>query len=128
MVSNSMWYVLFMGQIFNIVKMLIFPQTLYSSVQSLGHVQHFATPWTAACQAFLSISNSQSLFKLMSIELVMLSNYLILPIDGMQSQWKYPTGFFKVEICKLTIVLIWKSKRVDTIANTTLKRRTKLKE
>ena len=75
-----------MGQIFNIVKMLILTQTLYSSVQSLGRVQHFATPWTAARQAFLSITNSQSLFKLMSIELVMLSNHLILPIDGMQSQ------------------------------------------
>ena len=36
------------------------------------------TPWTAACQAFLSITNSQSLLKLMSIESVMSSNYLIL--------------------------------------------------
>ena len=38
----------------------------------------FATPWTAACQASLSITNSQSLLKLMSIELVMPSNHLIL--------------------------------------------------
>ena len=38
----------------------------------------FATPWTAACQASLSITNSRTLLKLMSIELVMLSNYLIL--------------------------------------------------
>ena len=37
-----------------------------------------ATPWTAACQASLSITNSQSLFKLMSIELVMPANHLIL--------------------------------------------------
>ena len=37
----------------------------------------FATPWTARCQAFLSITNSQSLLKLMSIELVMPSNHLI---------------------------------------------------
>ena len=49
-----------------------------SSVQSLSHVQLFVTPWTAACQAFLSITNSQSLLKLMSIESVMPSNHLIL--------------------------------------------------
>ena len=49
-----------------------------SSVQSLSRVQLFATPWTAASQASLSITNYQSLFKLMSIELVMPSNHLIL--------------------------------------------------
>ena len=49
-----------------------------SSVQSLSHVRLFATPWTAACQASLSITNSQSLCKLMSIELAMPSNHLIL--------------------------------------------------
>ena len=48
-----------------------------NSVQSLS-VRHFVTPWTAACQASLSITNSQSLLKLMSIELVMPSNHLIL--------------------------------------------------
>ena len=48
------------------------------SVQSLSHVQLFATPWTAAHQASLSITNSQSLLKPMSIESVMLSNHLIL--------------------------------------------------
>ena len=50
----------------------------FSSVQSLSHVQLFAAPWTAACQASLSITNSQSLLKLMSIESVMPSNHLIL--------------------------------------------------
>ena len=50
----------------------------FSSVQSLSHVQLFATPWTAARQASLSITNSQSLLKLMSIESVMPSNHLIL--------------------------------------------------
>ena len=50
----------------------------FSSVQSLSCVQLFATPWTAACQASLSIINSWSLLKLMSIESVMLSNCLIL--------------------------------------------------
>ena len=51
---------------------------LISSVQSLIHVRFFATPWTAARQASLSIANSQSLLKLMSIEAVMPSNHLIL--------------------------------------------------
>ena len=50
----------------------------FSSVQLLSRVWLFATPWTAACQAFLSITNSQSLLKLISIESVMLSNHLIL--------------------------------------------------
>ena len=50
----------------------------FSSLQSLSHVQLFATPWTAACQAFLSITNSWSLLTLMSIELVMPSSHLIL--------------------------------------------------
>ena len=48
------------------------------SVQSLSHVWLFATPWTAARQASLSIANPQSLLKLMSIELVVPSNHLIL--------------------------------------------------
>ena len=48
------------------------------SVQSLSRVWLFATPWTAACQASQSITNSQSLLKLMSIELVMPSNHVIL--------------------------------------------------
>ena len=43
----------------------------FSSVQSLSHVQLFQTPWTAACHASVSITNSQSLFKLMSITSVM---------------------------------------------------------
>ena len=46
--------------------------------QSLRHVQHFATPWTAAHQASLSFTISQSLLKLMSIELVMPANHPIL--------------------------------------------------
>ena len=50
----------------------------FSSVQSLGRVQLFVSPWAAAHQASLSITNSQSLLKLMFIELVMPSNHLIL--------------------------------------------------
>ena len=62
MVINECW----------LVSMII------SSVQLLSHVRLFATPWTAAHQASLSITNSWSLLKLMSIESVMLSNNLIL--------------------------------------------------
>ena len=50
----------------------------FSSVQSLSHVRLFMTPWTTAHQASLSITNSQSSPKLMSIESVMPSNHLIL--------------------------------------------------
>ena len=45
---------------------------------SLSHIQLFATPWTTACQAFLSFTTFQSLLKLMSIKSVTLSNHLIL--------------------------------------------------
>ena len=50
----------------------------FSSVQSLSHIRLFVTPQTAACQASLSITNSQSLLKLMYIKSVMPSNHLIL--------------------------------------------------
>ena len=56
----------------------IVKKTLFSSVQSLSHVWLFATPWTAACQASLSITNSRSSPKPMSIVLVMPSNHLVL--------------------------------------------------
>ena len=52
--------------------------SVISSVQLLSHVRLFATPWTAACQASLSITNSRSLPKPMSIESVMPSSHLIL--------------------------------------------------
>ena len=64
-----------------VLKYLLHWQVGYlplSSVQSLRRVQLFATPWTAACQASLSITNSWSLLKLMSINSVMPSNHLIL--------------------------------------------------
>ena len=51
---------------------------LFCSVQSLSHVRLFSTAWTAACQASLSFAISWSLFKLMPIKSVMLSNHLIL--------------------------------------------------
>ena len=61
----------------NQVNKYIRPLT-FSSVQLLSHVQLFVTPWTAACQASLSITHYQNLLKLMSIELVMPPNHLIL--------------------------------------------------
>ena len=59
---------------------IVIPSLSFSShsVQSLSCVQLFATPWTAACQASLSITNSQRLLKLMSFESVMPSSHLIL--------------------------------------------------
>ena len=54
------------------------PTSDLSSVQSLSGVRLFATPWIAACQASLSVTNSQSLPKFMSIELVMQSSHIIL--------------------------------------------------
>ena len=59
----------------NVSKMCL---TQFSSVQSLSHFPLFVTPWTGTRQASLSITNSWSLLKLMSIELVMPSNHLIL--------------------------------------------------
>ena len=50
----------------------------FSSVQSLSRVQHFVTPWIAACQASMSITNSQSSTRLTSIESAMPSSHLIL--------------------------------------------------
>ena len=58
-------------------SVFVFPLT-FSSVQSLSRIWLFATPWTAVLQASLSITNSQSLPKPMSIESVMPSNHLIL--------------------------------------------------
>ena len=51
---------------------------MFSSVQLLSHVRFFATPWNAARQASLSVTNSRSLLKPMSVESVMPSNHLIL--------------------------------------------------
>ena len=68
-----------------------------SSVQSLSLVRLFATPWTAACQASLSITNFWSLLKLMSIESVMPSNHLILCRPLSSCLQCFPaSGFFPV--------------------------------
>ena len=59
-------------------KALQYSMNIFSSVQSLSHVQFFATPWSAARQASQSITNSWSLLKPMSTGSVMPSNHLIL--------------------------------------------------
>ena len=63
---------------FSQIAGILLPIIQFSSVQLLSQVRLFATPWTAACQASLSITNSWSLLKPMSIESVMPSNHLIL--------------------------------------------------
>ena len=60
------------------VAVYIIESPQFSLVQWLSHVRLFATPWTAVCEAFLSITNTWNLFKLISIESVMPSNHLIL--------------------------------------------------
>ena len=55
---------------------------IFSSVQSLNRVRLFVTPWTTACQTSLSITNSRSLLKLMSIELVMPSSQPSHPLSS----------------------------------------------
>ena len=73
------------------------PLICFVVVQLLSHVQLFATPWTAALQTCLSFTISWSLLKLMSIELVMLSNYLILccPHSSFTFSLSQPQKFFQ---------------------------------
>ena len=63
----------------------------FSSVQLLSRVWLFVTPWATACQAFLSITNSQSLLTLMPIESVMPSNHLILCCPFLLSPSIFPS-------------------------------------
>ena len=65
------------------------------SVQSLSHVRLFATTWTAACQASLSITNSRNLLRLISIKLVIPSNHLILCHHFFSCLQSFP-GFFPI--------------------------------
>ena len=72
----------------------------FSSVQSLSCIQLFATPWTEAREDSLSIINSWSLLRLISIELVMLSNHLILchplllPFQSFSALGSFPKSWF----------------------------------
>ena len=74
MISTISFYIF----VFFYHLLTIFHEHQFSSVQSLSRVQLFVTPWTEACQASLSITNSWNLFKLMSIKSMMPSNHLIL--------------------------------------------------
>ena len=77
----------------------------FSSVQSLSRVRLFVTPWPAACQASLSIANSQSLLKLMSIESMMPSNHLILCHPLLLSPWIFPS--IRVSYKELVLHIRW---------------------
>ena len=76
----------------------------FSTLQSLSCVQLFATPWTAVCKTSLSSTNSQSLLKLMSVELVMPSNHLIfyhpilLPPSIFPSITVFSSFFFNINL------------------------------
>ena len=82
---------------------------IFNSVQSLSQGQLFATPWTAARQAFLSIINSWSLLKLMSIELVMPSNHLILchPLHLLSSIFPSIRVFFSESVLPIRWPKYW---------------------
>ena len=84
-------------------------QHMFSSVQSLSHVQLFAILWTAACQNSLSITNSWSLPRLMSIELVMPSNHLILchPLPLLPSIFPSIRVFSNVSILHIRWSMYW---------------------
>ena len=73
----------------------------FSSVLLLSHVWPFATPWNAACQASLSITNSWSLLKFMSIKSVMPSNHLILCCPLLLP----PSVFPSIRFCSNELVL-----------------------
>ena len=77
-VSCISWWILWHGATWEPVLSYHIIMSQLSSVQSVSHVWLFATPWTAACQASLSITNSWSLLKLTSIESVITSNHLVI--------------------------------------------------
>ena len=88
----------------------------FSSIQSLSRVQLFETPWTTACQASLSITNSQNIPKLMSIESVMPSSHLILchplllPPSPFPSSGSFPMSQF----------FIWGGQSIGVSASTSV--------
>ena len=86
----------------------------FGSVQSLSCVLLFATPWTAARQASLSIANSQSLLKLMFIESVIPSNHLILCCPLLLPPSVFPT--IRVFSNETTLHIIWPKYRSFNIS------------
>ena len=94
--------------------LLLFLQ--FSSVQTISHVQLFGTPWTAAHQATLSFTISQSFLKLMSIELVMPSNHLVLHHPLLFLPSIFPsTSVFPNE---LTLQIRWPKQQNFSFSNT----------
>ena len=83
------------SEVFVAVVVWVLVSAQFSSVQLLSHVWLFATPWTAPRQASLSITNSQSLLQLMSIESVMPSNHLILSSPSPAFNLSQHQGLFK---------------------------------
>ena len=81
----------------------------FNSVQSLSHVQPFVTLWTAARQASLSITNSQSLLKCMSIESVMPSKHLIfcLPLLLLPSIFPSIRVFYNESVPRIRLPKYW---------------------
>ena len=79
----------------------------FNSVQSFSHVQLFATPWTAELQASLSITNSWSLLKLMSIELVTPSNHLCHPLNLLPSMFPSIRVFSNESVLHITWPKYW---------------------
>ena len=85
-----------------------YPHTQFSSVQLFSHVWCFATLWTAACQASLSITNSWSLLKLKPIQLVMPSNHLICrPLLLLPSVFPSIRVFFKESVLHIRWPKYW---------------------
>ena len=91
----------------------------FSSVQSLSRVRLFATPWTAAFQASLSITNSQSLPKLMSIESVMPSNHLILcrPLLLLPSTFPSIRVFSNESVLHIRWPVYWSFRFIISLSN-----------
>ena len=87
----------------------------FSSVQSLSCVRLFVTPWTVARQAFLSITNSQSLLKLMSIKSVLPSNHLILCCPLLLLPSMFPS--IKVFSNESVLPIRWQSIRFSASAS-----------
>ena len=80
-------------------------RAMLNSVQSLSHVPLFASPWTAACQASLTVTNSRSLLRLMSIKSVMPSNRLILRCPLLLPPSIFPS--IRVFSNKLALCIRW---------------------
>ena len=77
-VLHKVWFRSLFGFVYRSENVpLLFRKLLFSSVQLLSRIRFFATPWTTAHKASPSITNSQSLLKLISTKLVMLFNHLI---------------------------------------------------